>query len=206
DPSYSGPGTQPLLVFPKLSQGGLLTNATIVNLIQTGQVGNLAHTYQTNQLNGTVNFYRNPNILGANLMTNYSNASYNALQADFRKQTSRGLYLQANYTYSKVLSDSSGEGSIRFEPFLDNRNAKIERARSLNDLTHVIKANGAYDLPIGKGHHADWRPLSRVVSGWTVGSIMIWQSGGPFSILSSRDTLNRSGRSGNNTANTTLNK
>jgi hypothetical protein len=35
---------------------------------------------------------------------------------------------------------------------------------------------------------------------------MIWQSGGPFSILSARDTLNRTNRSTNNTANTTLNK
>src|SRR5207247_421771 len=53
DPSYAGPGTQPLQVFPKLSQGGLLTNSTVVGLIQTGQAGNLAHTYQTNLLNGS---------------------------------------------------------------------------------------------------------------------------------------------------------
>src|SRR5262249_23292039 len=122
------------------------------------------------------------------------------------KQTNHGLYLQANYTYSKVLSDTVGDGQFRFEPFLDLANAKAERARTVNDLTHVIKANGAYDLPIGQGHRADWRPLSRVLSGWTVASKMIRQSGGPFSVLSSRDTLNRSGRSTNNTANTTLNK
>jgi hypothetical protein len=206
DPSYNGPGTQPLLVFPKLSQDGLLTNATVVNLIQTGQVGNLAHTYQTSLLNGSVNFYKNPLILGANLLTNYSNATYDALQIDFRKQTNHGLYLQANYTYSKVLSDASGEIATRFEAFLDNNNAKIERARTINDLTHVIKANGAYDLPIGKGHRFDWRPVSRALSGWTMGSLMVWQSGTPYSILSGRDTLNRTGRSANNTANTTLDK
>jgi hypothetical protein len=104
------------------------------------------------------------------------------------------------------LSESSGETSIRFEPFLDNQSAKIERARTVNDLTHVIKANGVYNLLIGRGHRLDWRPLSRVMSGWTVAGLTIWQSGGPFSILSSRDTLNRSGRSTNNTANTALNK
>src|SRR5207245_2701924 len=113
---------------------------------------------------------------------------------------------QANYTYSKVLSDTVGDGQFRFEPFLDLGNAQAERARTVNDLTHAIKANGAYDLPFGKGHRVDWRPLSRALSGWTVGSLMIRQSGGPFSILSARDTLNRSGRSTNNTANTTLNK
>src|SRR5437899_4925037 len=47
---------------------------------------------------------------------------------------------------------------------------------------------------------------ARVLSGWTMGSLMIWQSGTPYSILSARDTLNRSGRSTNNTANTALNK
>src|SRR5207244_4197086 len=107
-----------------------------------------------------------------------SNATYNAFQIDFRKQTNRGLYLQANYTYSKVLSDTVGDGQFRFEPFLDLGNAQAERARTVNDLTHAIKANGAYDLPFGKGHRVDWRPLSRALSGWTVGSLMIWQSGG----------------------------
>jgi hypothetical protein len=206
DPTYSGAGTQPLTVFPKLPGGGSLTNPANVSLIQTGQVGQLANNYQNTKTNGSVNFYRNPLILGANLMSNYSNARYDALQVDFRKQTNHGLYLQANYTYSKVLSDTVGDGSNRFEPFLDNNNPGAERARTLNDLTHVFKANGAYDLPIGKGHRVDWRPLSRVLSGWTMGSLMIWQSGTPFSILSARDTLNRSGRSTNNTANTTLNK
>src|SRR5262249_26368154 len=121
DPAYNSAitGSQQLLVFPKLAQGGSLSSSTVQNLIATGEVGQLANLYQTNLLNGSVNFYRNPNILGANLMTNYSNATYNALQVDFRKQTNHGLYLQANYTYSKVLSDTVGDGQFRFEPFLD---------------------------------------------------------------------------------------
>jgi hypothetical protein len=59
-PNYNSsiPNSQPLTVFPKLASGGLLTNATVQNLIQTGQVGDLATLYQVNGLNGTVNFFR----------------------------------------------------------------------------------------------------------------------------------------------------
>jgi hypothetical protein len=206
DPSYTGPGSQPLQVFPNLASGGMLTNSTVVGLIQTGQAGQLANLYQSNRLNGSVNFYKNPFIQGANLMTNYSNATYNALQVNYSKQTLHGLSLQANYTYSKALSDAAGDGSNRFEPFLDINNARIEKARTINDLTHVIKANGVYELPIGKGHAIDWRPLSRVIGGWQIGSLLTWQSGTPVSILSGRDTLNRSGRSVYNTANPSLTK
>jgi hypothetical protein len=39
------PGSVPLTIFPRLGSGGLLTNATILNLIKQGQVGELAATY-----------------------------------------------------------------------------------------------------------------------------------------------------------------
>ena len=123
-----------------------------------------------------------------------------------RNRTLHGLSLQGSYTYSKALSDSAGDGSNRFEPFLDINNPKIEKARTINDLTHAIKGNGVYDLPFGKGHAIDWRPLGRVIGGWQIGSLLTWQSGTPFSILSGRDTLNRTGRSTYNTANTSLTK
>jgi hypothetical protein len=206
DPTYAGPGSQPLLVFPLLTSGGMLTNSTVVGLIQTGQAGQLANLYQTSLLNGSVNFYRNPLIQGANYMTNYSNATYNALQINYTKQTLHGLSLQGNYTYSKALSDSAGDGQNRFEPFLDINNGKIEKARTINDLTHVFKGNGVYDLPMGKGHAVNWRPVNRIIGGWQIGSLFTWESGAPFSILSGRDTLNRTGRSTYNTANTSLTK
>src|SRR5262249_53454822 len=47
---------------------------------------------------------------------------------------------------------------------------------------------------------------ARLISGWTVSGIMSWESGAPFSILSSRGTLLRSFRSSQNTAVSILNK
>jgi hypothetical protein len=153
NPAYTGPGTQPLTVFPRLTSGGLLTNATIRNLIETGSAGELAYTYHINDLNGSVPFFRNPVTLGANVIANYSNSSYNALQVEVRRRM-QALALQANYTYGKVLSDSLGDTPERFEAILDMANPSIERARAPFDITHAIKGNFVYELPFGAGRFA----------------------------------------------------
>jgi len=148
-------------------------------------------------------------VQSANMLTNYSNQTYNALQVEASKRFSHGFQFQANYVYSRILSDSSGSGQTNVEPFLDLNNAGLEKSRpQAFDITHVLKANGVWDLPFGKGRKfaPGNRALSKVVEGWSVAGIYTKQSGTPFSILSGRGTLNRSGNSGNNTANTTLNK
>ena len=58
-------GSQQTPFLDMLPSGGLLANTPSRALIDTGQVGELANTYQVNRLNGAVNFYRNPNALGA---------------------------------------------------------------------------------------------------------------------------------------------
>jgi hypothetical protein len=202
-------GSQQLSIFPQLPSGGLLTNATIVNLINTGQVGELANIYQINQLNGPFSFYPNQYGLGMNMMTNYSNANYNGLQLDYTKRFSSGWQFQTNYTYSKVMSDSGGDSQARFEPFLDMENASIERARTPFDLTHAFKLNGVWELPFGRGRRVGINNgfVDAVLGGWGVSGIMTWQSGAPFSILSGRGTLNRAGRSSaTNTATSLLDK
>ncbi len=206
NPAYNSSiaGSQRLTIFPKLAGGGLLTNSTVRSYLQTGQVGELANWYTINSLNGPVAFYNNPYALGINTIANYSNSTYNGLQFEATRRMSKGLQLQANYTYAKVLSDAMGDQQHRFEPFLDMNNPKIERARAPFDLTHVIKANGIYELPLGGDHRLSYRPLNKLLGGWSVSGIMTWESGAPFSVLSARGTLNRSGRSTQNTANTFL--
>ena len=49
-----------------------------------------------------------------------------------------------------------------------------------------------------------YKPIDYVIGGWKFGSVMVWQSGAPFSILSSRGTINRVSRSYYNTAVTPL--
>jgi hypothetical protein len=66
-----------------------------------------------------------------------------------------------------------------------------------------------YELPFGRGKRfvGDANGLmDRLVGGWQVTSIIRWSSGTPFSITDPRGTLNRAGRSGRQTANTSLSK
>lgn len=206
DPNFNSsiPGSQPLTIFPQLGEGGRLNNSTIRNLIDQGQVGELAFTYQTQGLNRSINFFPNPFGVSANLLVNYSHSTYNALQIDIHRRLQNGLTFQANYAFSKVLSNSEGTGQTRFEPLLDIKQPSIERARAPFDLTHQIKANFVYDLPSGAGRWFNVKPLERLLTGWKLSGITTTQSGTPFSVVSGRGTLNRSGRSGNNTANTSL--
>jgi hypothetical protein len=208
-PAYNAsiPGSQPLTVLNKLAKGAL-TDPNAEYYISTGEVGELANYYQTNGYNpgNAVQFYQNPNALGTDYLTNYSSSSYNSLQLEVRHHTQTGLFFETNYTFSKVLSDADGDVQSRLQQFLDNNNPKLERSRANFDLTHMIKADGYYELPFGKGHKVHYRPLDRVIGGWIIGSTMTWQSGAPFSVLSGRGTLNRESRSYYNTADTSLNK
>lgn len=210
DPSYNPAiaGSVPLPVFSRLEAGGLLNNATIQNLVRTGEVGSLGEIYQTNGLNGAINFFRNPNILGGNGIGNGADSTYHALQADFRRRTQKGLEFQVNYTYSKVLSNGVGDDQARFEPYLDLASPSLERARAPFDLNHAIKANGFYELPFGKGKRVELQGIAdKILGGWIVSGLMNYTSGTPFSIFSNRGTLNRGGRAtGRNTAIALANK
>ena len=199
-PSYNPriEGSQELTVFPLLPDGGLLGSPNIQRLIRRGEVGSLAQVYVTNGLVGDqIAFRPNQNAFVADLVTNYSNSSYHAMQLEVRRRAREGLQFQANYSFSKVLTDSSGN-QARFDPFLDIRQPSLERARATFDINHVFKSNAVWRLP--------FRSRDRLRQGWTLASILTWQSGAPLSVLSGRGTLNRGGRSGQNTANTALTK
>ncbi len=202
DPRYNPAvaGSQQLTVFSRLGNGGNLTNATNRALIQQGQVADLASRYFTALDARERDLFRNPNTLGANVMTNYSNSTYHAFQFDVRRRTRSGIQFQGNYTFAKVLSDALGDRQVRFDPFLDFNNGAIEKARAPFDLTHAFKANAVYELPFGAGKRFSYAPLDRLIGGWTIGTNMVLQSGTPFSILSTRGTINRAGiRSNSNT-------
>jgi hypothetical protein len=210
NPAYNAAisGSQPLTVLTTFLSSGYLTSSTVRNYIQTGQVGDLAYWYHSNNYYGTstVPLVANKVASVADLITNLSHSTYHAGVVEVRRRFSRSLGFQANYTWSKVLTDSSGEGQTKFEPFLDNANPRADRARATFDTPHAFKANFVYEFPFGRGRR--WAPgnaaLEKVVSGWNVSSVFTWQSGSPFSILSARGTLNRAGRSGMNTVNSNL--
>lgn len=215
NPSFNSniAGSQPLTILPTFG-GGFLTNATVQGLIQQGQVGSLADTYMT-QAGAAVgaqarNFFfgggGNPGIYAADIVVNGGKTDYHALQLELRRRFKSGLFTQANYTFSKVLTNSPGTTQARFEPFIDNNQQNLERTRADFDVTHILNASIIYELPFGAGKKFLGRGgvLDKFVGGWQVTSIIHAQSGAPISLLSGRGTFNRGGRSGGNPADSSL--
>lgn len=210
---------QPLQLLPRFGLAGFLTSGTVIGFVRNGEVGELASFYYLNRdffLNGanggdpslTPSFFAgaNPNAFVVDVIGNGSYSNYHGLQAEIRRRLSRGLYFQANYSFSKALSDFEGS-QTSFSPLLDNATGGVvEKRRISDDITHVIKANAVYELPFGSGKRFlnDGGVVNAVFGGWSLNGIFRWQSGEPISIVSARGTLNRRGRSGINTVNSTL--
>ena len=211
NPAYNSaiPGSQPLTFFPQLPSGGNLTNSTIRNYILQGAVGTLAQTYQSNLWFPYPGFsyFPNPLALVTGMMENYSNSTFNSAQFEITRRTVKGMQFQANYTFSKAITDAFGQRGLDMQ--LDNNNRAIEKARANFDQTHSIKINHYVPLPFGKGQrflNTSHSLVSRLVSGWGVSGFAVFDSGNPLSIYTGGlGTLNRGARSTYNTANSPLN-
>jgi hypothetical protein len=199
-------GQVDLPVFAALPSGGLLTNTTVLNSIAAGTAADLAVTYFTNGLAGSLPFRPNPNAGPVDLLRNGGRYRYNAMQAEIRRRFTQGLSFQANYTFQKVLSDVPSDQQTRFDPILDLAQPELEYSRADYDRTHTININGIYELPFGSGkrflNQGGW--VNRVFGGFQFTSIINISSGTPITIKDPVGTLNRAARAGRQTATSSL--
>jgi hypothetical protein len=206
------PGRQPLTVLPNFGPFAFFSTTPI----STGQPSALLDFYIQNKEFffpdfggfGSIplsTFLPNPNTYAADLVTNGSYSSYHAFQGEIRRRYSGGLDFQANYTWSKNLTDYEG-GQANFEAYQDMTLGSIlEKRRGRNDLTHVFKVNAGYELPFGPGKR--WMSsgfASKALGGLKLTGIFVAQSGRPVSITSQLQTLNRGSRANRNTVDSTL--
>ncbi len=213
DPYCTTAGCQALTVFPNLVNRGNLTNANNLNNLINGTVADLALNYITAGQTGAVRFLANPNTGVANVLSNNGSFRYNSLQVELRRRFAGGIYLQANYTFSKNLTDTQGaqsdvanDSQSRFEANLDNAQPELERARALTDQTHIFNLNGVFQLPFGKGRRFfnDNTLVDYLIGGIEINPIVRLASGAPISIQDPIGTLNRAARSFRQTARTNL--
>jgi hypothetical protein len=117
---------------------------------------------------------------------NQGNSEYNSAQAKIEKSFSGGLYLGANYTFSKLITSaasttqatSGGQVIGIINPFQGNRNKAI----SPDDITHQASILGVYDLPFGPGKKwlSNNRVLGNIVGNWTISTSIKLTSGMPL--------------------------
>jgi hypothetical protein len=204
-------GTVALPIFSTLFAGlpaaqGFASSAFIQQL-NTGAAGSMAFTlansttFQNNRRNLAANFFlANPNLNFARITGNGASSSYNALQTEVRRRFSTGLFLQANYTFSKVLTDSETQGGGN-DPYRTIRDVGLDRHRASFDITHTFNANWLYDLPIGPGRrflNFKLPVIKQIIEGWQLSGLVSWHTAPYKTILSGRGAYNQ--YTGDNTA------
>jgi len=209
--AFGGPGTVPLPIFNTLfagvANGSAFGSSTFITQLNNNNVGAMAFslanspTYSKNRANLTFNgqpapnfFLANPNAGFARALVNGSYSNYHSLQAEIRRRMSKGLQLQANYTFSKALTDTDGGGQSTLEQYRTFRNLSLDKHRAGFDQTHRFIGNFIYELPFGSGRrwlNGGIPVLGKAIEGWQVGSIISWQTGGPIGVFAGRSTFNQ---------------
>ncbi len=126
-----------------------------------------------------------------------ANSWYQSLQVRFQKRASHYLSFEGNYTLSKSTDDSS----VGFNAFVGGLNLgnpqqldrlNLEHAISANDATHRFVLASIVEVPVGRNR---WigrdmnRILDGVVGGWSISTIITFQSGQPLAIAMAQARL-----------------
>jgi hypothetical protein len=115
-------------------------------------------------------------------------SGYNGLQTTYEHQLSAGLYLLANYTWSKCMTDQhtqAGQNQQYRAEWLPGFGIARDRALCDADAAHSFHLAGTYDLPFGHGRA--WmsnatKATDALLGGWIVNFIYGYQSGQPFTV------------------------
>jgi len=108
------------------------------------------------------------------LVGGYPQSNYNAMQVNFRRNLSRGLRFNANYTWSHTIDDVVGF----FQDYQDPNNRAAERASSDQDVRHNFTFDAGYDL-----RFRDWFGGPRwLAEGWQINTITQARSGLPVTV------------------------
>jgi hypothetical protein len=116
-----------------------------------------------------------------------SSSIYHSMQAKFERRFSEGFSLLANYTWSKLIDDSSSDWGGFWsldtlgQDFYDRRS---DRSVSAGDIPWRLSVASILQLPFGPGQTWLNRGVaSRVLGGWNLSAIYSVSGGSPFGIL-----------------------
>src|SRR5437588_2259611 len=112
---------------------------------------------------------------------NVVNSNYNSLQVALKKQTSRGLVFNVNYTYSHTIDEGStwhsgattSNGAGAGEGYTtDFTKPGLDRGNSLFDIRHRLVVNYVWQLPGPKSGI-----LGAIAGGWSYSGVWSFQTG-----------------------------
>lgn len=128
-------------------------------------------------------FLVNPGKLGgAFTVENNGRSYYDAGVVELRRRMSKGLLVQGSYTFARNLTNMPASSSAVFYQPRTLRNLNGNKALSPFGITHALKANWIWDLPIGRGKAIGGgigRLGDLLIGGWEFHGTARIQSGSP---------------------------
>jgi Carboxypeptidase regulatory-like domain/TonB dependent receptor len=142
-------------------------------VLTVGYLGSSSHRLLRWVFQGQILFEpQNPEVNGLRYWTDDVDGNYNALLTEFQKHFSHGFELDAQYTYSRAMDESSTNYYFDQYPF----NAQSAYGPSDYDVPHNFKLWGLWTPHIFSGQ--SWE--EKVAGGWTFSGIFNWHSGFPW--------------------------
>lgn len=116
------------------------------------------------------------------LVGGYPQSNYNAMQVNFKRNLSKGLRFNANYTWSHAIDNVVGF----FKDYQNENDADAERASSDQDVRHNFTFDAGYDIPFKSWFEGgpNW-----LVNGWQVNTIIQARSGLPVNVTRTGGTF-----------------
>jgi hypothetical protein len=121
-------------------------------------------------------------------------SNYYAGMVRVEKRFSHGLNFGANYTWSKYLGNVNSPGTAEGNDagtYSDLYNRRLDYGPTANDINHRVNGHFVYELPFGEGKQ--WLSkgfVKNIVGGWSIGSVMTFQSGPPNTATTQTNNCN----------------
>ena len=109
------------------------------------------------------------------LVGTYPSSNYNALQATFKRNLSKGLQFNFNYTWAHTIDDVVGF----FKDYQDEFNTRGERASSDQDIRHNFAVDASYNIPV----RSWWSGSPKwIADGWQISTISQFRTALPVNV------------------------
>jgi hypothetical protein len=171
-----------------------LAPGTVVSLSYSGSKGVGLYAINRENLVGSAAVYlgnpdpiarQNPQYSAINFRTDNGFSNYNAGVVEIRSNRFRhtGIQLNASYTYSHALDNTSDTFSGLQNNFnlglLDPRNPNLDYGSADFDVRHRFSMGGIWDVPFGKNLKG---VSGQLAGGWSFAPIFTAHTGAPFTI------------------------
>jgi len=178
----SASGTDPRATSPYVHNWFLgvqreLVGGTMLELNYIGSAGHhLSSGQNYNRYSGDLLLHNgvftgvNPYFGGITIAQTGANSIFNGGTVVLRRAFSRGLHLQASYTFGRAISDTS--------TLMDAANRHLDRGVTSFDTSQKLVLMGVWAMPFFKGKTWSYR----VLGGWELAGSTILQSGTPMTV------------------------